>query len=188
MSLGVFYSKSRSHLTLDVRDAAWLRDNLWQIKSYESLLPYDLAVQRLWQGVINLFSCYLAQAPYSNSFQPPKASGLKCVSDHVVSMSDDRVQPAVDPTVTFEGKYALDSLTAFLRITNTYVRQTKDTSVLHEQWYVALKALLQVLNEQSQSTFDEAGNLDVHTYSFERPTTISSNSVYNGSDHPPNSK
>lgn len=103
-------------------------------------------------------------------------------------MSDDVVHPPIDPTLSFEGKYALDSLTAFLCMTNIYVQQTNDTSFLHSQWYRALKAVLKVLDEQSQSTFDESGRLPKPAYSFERPTTISSESVYNGPDQPPNSE
>jgi len=103
-------------------------------------------------------------------------------------MAADVVKPAVDPNVTFEGKYALDSLAAFLRITNVYVRQTRDKTVLHEQWYAALRALLRVLQEQSQSTFDDEGNLRDAAYSFKRPAGASSDCVYNGPDQPPNSK
>lgn len=103
-------------------------------------------------------------------------------------MSDDVVHPPIDPTLSFEGKYALDSLSCFLKTTNIYVQQTNDTSILNRQWYRALNALLEVLDEQSQSTFDESGRVQEPAYSFERPTTISSDSVYNGPDQPPNSE
>ncbi len=101
-------------------------------------------------------------------------------------MHQDIVRPPIDPDVVFEGKYALDSLAAFLRISNTYVQQTGEKSIINRQWLAALTAILTVLHEQSQSTFDERGNLREPAYSFQRPSTVSMKSVYNGPDQPPN--
>ncbi|KAK5192752.1 hypothetical protein LTR92_007046 [Exophiala xenobiotica] len=167
-------------------DAAWTRDNLWQIQPYASLLSVDSAIKKLWLGVINLHALFISQAPYANSFQPPRNSGISPVADHVVDMGQDIVKPPVDPDVAFEGKYALDGLAAFLRISNTYVQQTNDNSIIDRQWLTALTAILTVLYEQSQSTFDERGNLREPCYSFQRPSTASMKSVYNGPDQPPN--
>ncbi|KAK5347554.1 hypothetical protein LTS03_009965 [Exophiala xenobiotica] len=167
-------------------DAAWTRDNLWQIQPYASLLSVDSAIKKLWLGVINLHALFISQAPYANSFQPPRDSGISPVGDHVVDMGQDIVRPPVDPDVAFEGKYALDSLGAFLRISNTYVQQTNDKSIIDRQWLTSLTAILTVLHEQSQSTFDEGGTLREPSYSFQRPSTMSMKSVYNGPDQPPN--
>ncbi|KIV82252.1 hypothetical protein PV11_04375 [Exophiala sideris] len=167
-------------------DAAWTRDNLWQIQPYASLLRVDSAIKKLWLGVINLHATFISQSPYANSFQPPKDSGISPVADHVVDMGQDIVRPPVDPGVAFEGKYALDSLAAFLRTSTTYVQQTNDKSVINRQWLTALTAILTILHEQSQSTFDERGNLREPVYSFQRPSTVSMGSVYNGPDQPPN--
>ncbi|KIW46781.1 uncharacterized protein PV06_02418 [Exophiala oligosperma] len=167
-------------------DAAWLRDNLWQIQAYKSLLRTDGSIRKLWQGVITLHTRWIAKAPYANSFQPPKESGMKPVADHVIDMGADIVNPPLDPDLSFEGKWSLDSIASFLRISNTYVHETADTSIIDESWIAALTAILQVLREQSQSTFDEQGNLDTQAYSFQRPASTSMTSVYNGPDQPPN--
>ncbi|KAL2444466.1 Meiotically up-regulated protein 157 [Exophiala dermatitidis] len=187
-----WFSESNNHFQSFIiagdMDAAWLRDNLWQIQAYTSLLSVDTSIQKLWKGVINLHSTFLSQAPYTNSFQPPRDSGIVPVSDHVVDLSQDIVYPPTDPAITFEAKYALDSLAAFLRISNTYVQETNDRSVLNEQWLTALTALLTVLHEQSQSTFDDQYQLrEPPAYSFQRPSALCLKSVYNGPDQPPNS-
>lgn len=103
-------------------------------------------------------------------------------------MGQDIVKPPPDPMVAFERKYALDSLPAFLRISSTYVHQTKDKSIINEQWLTALTAILTVLHEQSQSTFDEQARMRDSAYSFQRPSGLSIHSVYNGLDQPANGK
>ncbi|KIW18458.1 hypothetical protein PV08_02746 [Exophiala spinifera] len=167
-------------------DAAWLRDNLWQIQAYKCLLRTDESIRKLWRGVITLHTRWIAKAPYANSFQAPRESGLKPVTDHVVDMGADIVKPPLDPDLSFEGKWSLDSVASFLRISNTYVQETADTSILDDSWMAALTAILQVLHEQSQSTFDEHGKLNAQAYSFQRPASTSMTSVYNGPDQPPN--
>lgn len=113
---------------------------------------------------------------------------MKPVTDHVIDMGADVVNPPLDPDLSFEGKWSLDSIASFLRISNTYVHETADTSIIDDSWIAALTAILQVLREQSQPTFDEQGTLNAQAYSFQRPASTSMTSVYNGPDQPPNRK
>ncbi|KAK7888086.1 hypothetical protein LTR67_008963 [Exophiala xenobiotica] len=179
-----------AHIIAGDMDAAWLRDNLWQLQAYTSLLSSstDPTIRNLWRGVVHQQARWVAQAPYSNSFNPPAASGIPDgIASHVVDMSKDVVRPPVDPKVTFEGKYGLDSLASFLRLSRLFVEKTGETTLFdHEEWLRALKAVLNVLQEQSDSTFDEQGGYVQPIYSFQRPSALSMNSVYNGSEVPPN--
>lgn len=104
-------------------------------------------------------------------------------------MSKDVVRPPIDPKITFEGKYGLDSLASFLRLSRLFVERTGDTTLLNnEEWLGAMKAILKVLQEQSEPTFNEDGGFVQPVYSFQRPSALSMESVYNGSEVPANGK
>lgn len=70
----------------------------------------------------------------------------------------------------FECKYELDSLAHFLALGNTFHNNTGSTAFLTPRWYKALETLLYVLEEQSQSTFDETGDFRRSEYTFRRRT------------------
>lgn len=111
------------------------------------------------------------------------------MAGHVVDMSKDVVRPPVDPKVTFEGKYALDSLASFLRLSRLFVEKIGDTTLFNdEEWLRALRAVLKVLQEQSDPTFDVQGGFVQPVYSFQRPSALSMDSLYNGPEVPANGK
>jgi meiotically up-regulated gene 157 (Mug157) protein len=81
------------------------------------------------------------------------------------------VNPAFEQNFVFECKYELDSLAAFLSLGNTFFNHTKSQEFLTPRWYKALDTLLDVLDEQSQSTFDPvSGRFQKNTYTFSRRT------------------
>lgn len=102
-------------------------------------------------------------------------------------MGQDVVFPPFDRTVSFEAKYALDSLASFLRLSRLYYQETSDGSFLTPNWIQTLKVILDVVEEQSASTFsDNDGTLQKHSYSFVRPSSISTAGPYGGPESPPN--
>ena len=56
--------------------------------------------------------------------------------------------------MVFECKYELDSLANFLSLSNQFHQATGSTAFVTERWFVALKTVLEVLDQQSQGTFD----------------------------------
>lgn len=149
--------------------AEWLRDSTNQLRPYQALASRDPAIQQLLLGAINTQAEYVIESPYCNAFQPPPISNLPVSNNG----QDDVVHPAYEPNTVFECKYELDSLAHFLALTNDFYEHTGSTDFLHQRWYYAVDTLLQVLKQQSQSTFDpETGRFLRNEYTFQRRTDL----------------
>ncbi|KAI8956925.1 glycoside hydrolase family 125 protein [Daldinia sp. FL1419] len=147
--------------------AEWLRDSTNQLSPYQPLAKKDPAIYDLILGAINTQSEYVIESPYCNAFQPPPISGLPVSHNG----QDDVVHPAYEPSFVFECKYELDSLAHFLALSNDFNDHTGSTDYLTSRWYLALETLLDVLEQQSMSTFDpETGHYRRNEYTFNRNT------------------
>lgn len=147
--------------------AEWLRDSTNQLLQYQPLAKKDKKLFNLILGAINTQAEYVIKSPYCNAFQPPAPSKLSATENG----QDDVVHPAYEPNFVFECKYELDSLAHFLAIGNTFYNHTKSTKFLTPRWYQALDSLLQVLDQQSKSTFDSSsGRFETNAYRFKRRT------------------
>lgn len=145
--------------------AEWLRDSCNQLTPYMALAKQDKSVYNLILGAVNTQAEYVIQSPYCNAFQPPPISGLKVSYNG----QDDIVHPAYEPTVVFECKYELDSLGHFLKLTNDFHEATGSRDFITPRWFLALETLIEVLQEQSLSTFDpETGRYRRNVYTFKR--------------------
>lgn len=164
--------------------AEWLRDSTNQLKPYQALATKDPAIYNLILGAINTQSEYVIKSPYCNAFQPPPISGLPLSRNG----QDDAVHPVYEPDVVFECKYELDSLAHFLALANEFHRRTGSTDFMTERWYRALGTLIEVLEAQSQSTFDpETGRYQPSQYTFQRTTNTGTETLnLNGIGNPLN--
>lgn len=104
-----------------------------------------------------------------------------------VDMGQDLVSPPFDRKVSFEAKYAIDSIACFLQLCRIYHQQTLDSSFVTDDCLGSTKAILQIIREQRDSTYTEYGALRDPTYSFMRLPAISLESPYNGPESPSNS-
>ncbi|KAG4428639.1 hypothetical protein IFR05_015876 [Cadophora sp. M221] len=148
-------------------NAEWLRDSTNQLLQYQPLAKKDKKIFNLILGAINTQAEYVIESPYCNAFQPPPASKLSATQNG----QDDVVHPAYEPSFVFECKYELDSLAHFLSIGNSFYNHTGSLSFLNPRWYKALDTVLEVLDQQSQSTFDsETGRFERNAYTFSRRT------------------
>ncbi|KIK65463.1 glycoside hydrolase family 125 protein [Collybiopsis luxurians FD-317 M1] len=136
--------------------AQWLRDTGNQFAQYRRLLPLDRELATLVKAVINNEARYITQYPYCGSFQPPPESGLAPTVNPFAT--DVIVNPPVDNQTVFECKYEIDSLCSFLKLSTTYYNETKDASILNDNWFSAIDQIFQVINNQSQGTWDENFN------------------------------
>lgn len=147
--------------------AEWLRDSTNQLRPYQALATKDPAIFTLLLGAINTQAEYVIESPYCNAFQPPPISGLSSSSNN----QNDVVHPTYEPDAVFECKYELDSLAHFLALGNDFYEHTGSTDFLNRRWYIAVDTLMEVLEQQSQPTFDShSGRFKRNTYTFQRGT------------------
>lgn len=149
-------------------NAEWLRDSTNQLTGYQALAKKDKKLHSLILGAINTQAEFVIQSPYCNAFQPPPPSKLEPTTNG----QDDKVHPAYEPSVVFECKYELDSLAHFLALGTEFYESTRSTEFLTDRWYSALNTLLKVLDAQSQPTFNDKGQHAVNQYTFQRKTTL----------------
>ncbi|EXJ84028.1 hypothetical protein A1O3_04695 [Capronia epimyces CBS 606.96] len=150
-------------------NAEWLRDSTNQLAQYQPLARSAPDISNLLLGAINTQAEFVISSPYCNAFQPPDPSHLPPVH----SGQEDYVHPAYEQGVVFECKYELDSLAAFLSLTNQYFKSTGSTTYLTDRWFKALEALLNVLDTQARPTFNTAtGWYERNEYTFSRLTRL----------------
>ncbi|KAI0103207.1 hypothetical protein GGR51DRAFT_257399 [Nemania sp. FL0031] len=164
--------------------AEWLRDSTNQLSPYQALATKDPKIYQLILGAINTQSEYVIESPYCNAFQPPPISNLPITSNG----QDDIVHPAYEPSFVFECKYELDSLAHFLALGNDFNEHSGSKEFLTPRWYQALQTVLNVLEEQSQPTFDlETGRYHRNQYTFSRTTNTGTETLnLNGVGNPLN--
>lgn len=150
-------------------NAEWLRDSTNQLAQYQLLAKKDKEIYQLILGAINTQAEYVIGSPYCNAFQPPPPSGL----NPTLQGDGDTVHPIYEESFVFECKYELDSLAHFLSLSNQFHNHTGSTEFLNSRWLLALDTLLNVLTEQSKSTFDEdTGAYQGNEYRFQRQTNL----------------
>ena len=147
-------------------NAEWLRDSTNQLAQYQSLTKKDPAINNLILGAINTQAEYIITSPYCNAFQPPPPSALLPSQNG----QGDTVHPTYEPSFVFECKYELDSLAAFLSLTNQFYTNSGSTAFLTKRWSLALETILAVLDEQSFGTFTADGTFRKNEYTFQRET------------------
>lgn len=146
-------------------NAEWLRDSTNQLAQYQALAKHAPELSNLILGAINTQAEFVIESPYCNAFQPPSPSRLN--PTHMGT--DDVVHPAYEPSAVFECKYEIDSLAAFMSLSNQFYKSTGSAAFLTKRWYLALESLLAVLDQQAQSTFDpDTKRLMRNRYTFKR--------------------
>ncbi|CAI6336363.1 unnamed protein product [Periconia digitata] len=162
-------------------NAMWLRDSSNQMQSYLPLLQATSdrdSIASLYRGVINLQARYLLTSPYCNSFQPPVESKIPpAVND---AADRDVVFPGYDESKVFECKYELDSLAAFLEVSENYYKATEDISFFGSfKWVQAIEAILKVAEDQMTPTYGPDGAVLAQPFTFVRYTTRATETLAN---------
>jgi uncharacterized protein len=115
--------------------ALWLRDSMNQVLPYLPYAPEDAALRYMIEGLINRHARSVKLDPFANAFNF-NSSG----DGH----QDDYRFPPMTPAV-FEGKYEIDSLNAFLKLSYWHRRFSGPEAlrrIVHSNWLDAVQALL----------------------------------------------
>jgi meiotically up-regulated gene 157 (Mug157) protein len=147
-------------------NAEWLRDSTNQLAQYQPLAKKDKKIENLILGAVNTQAEFVIESPYCNAFQPPPPSGIPPTGNG----QGDTVHPGYEPSFVFECKYELDSLAAFLSLSNQFWTHSGSTAHLTARWYRALDTVLRVIDSQTLSTFDAYGTYMRNEYTFQRQT------------------
>lgn len=182
--MGVAADNPEEELTFVITgdiDAMWLRDSSNQMQSYLPVLKASSekeSIAGLFRGVINLQARYLLTSPYCNSFQPPVESELPpTIND---SADRDVVFPGYDESKVFECKYELDSLAAFLEVSENYYKATEDLSFFSKfKWTQAIEAILKVAEDMMTPTYGSDGAVLAQPFTFTRYTTRATETLAN---------
>ncbi|KAG8426411.1 hypothetical protein J3459_008141 [Metarhizium acridum] len=167
--------------------AMWLRDSANQLQSYKPILNITSHnatnnIASLFRGTINLQSRYIRKFPYCNAFQPPPDSKLPLANHKrsLLAKRGDTVNPPYDPSVVWECKYELDSISAFLQLSWDYYDVTEDTEFFGKYgWADAVKTILKLANDMMTGTYTEDGQVNKSPYTWFRDSNSATETVSN---------
>lgn len=163
--------------------AEWLRDSSRQLSVYMKFIDKDPNLSLMIKGAILQQAEFIQLAPYCNAFHAPEKSKVERKPSSI-----DDVFPIPDWDQVYECKWELDSLGSFLELSNEYIENSHDWSLVKDKvWLNAVETVLNVLERQSQPTFDSNGSLSPFTYTFKRETKIGTETLpLDGSGNPVN--
>lgn len=133
--------------------AMWLRDSTNQVWPYLRYAKHESKLQRMLAGVVMRQAKGVNIDPYANAYVDPYVDNPP-VTPHWAAGDD--WHPGV-----WERKYELDSLAAFLRLSNGYYAATGDSEPFDATWREAVERALSVI-ESEQATMTYANVGDIH--------------------------
>lgn len=155
-------------VTGDIK-ALWLRDSTNQVLAY---LPYatsdDRALQALIEGLINRQSKCILIDSFANAFN------YNDTNTTISREHQDDIRVPVMNSLVFEGKYEIDSLCAFLKLSYWYYYYAQSAALLRFATLSWLESVEKVLNtihlmqQSEEEIFSSASTSS--SYRFERYT------------------
>jgi meiotically up-regulated gene 157 (Mug157) protein len=149
-------------------DAMWLRDSTNQVLPYLPFASEDPELENMLCGVVHRQATNVLIDSFANAFNPtPNGQGAQ----------SDRRKPKMTPQV-FEGKYELDSLAAFLKLSYGVYNWTGNnlSCVLKqkEHWLNAVAKAVETIRLEQAGSEEE---FDDPSYLFQRTTDSSTETL-----------
>lgn len=119
-----------------------------QVLPYMRFANSDDGLKDMLRGVVMRQARSVLIDPYANAFNI-EANG----DGH----QEDIRKPPMTPPV-FEGKYELDSLAAFLKVSFYYWDVTRDDSIFTDVWMSAMELAVDTIEYEQQGTDEENGD------------------------------
>jgi len=152
-------------------EAMWLRDSTNQLIPYVPYATQDSKLASLLEGLIARQANSVLIDPFANAFNY-NASGA--------GHQDDNRKPRMGPAV-FEGKYEIDSIAAFLKVSYWYWRYTDVTTFMTDNWFKAVTSVLTTI----ESMIETDGEGAATPYLFQRMTSVSTDTLMISGRGPP---
>ena len=166
--------------------AMWLRDSTNQVLPYVGLAKADAALAAMLHGVIHRQALCVLSDPYANAFQLPGSLPSPHVDDSTSKPGFAGSRLAGMTSAIFERKYEVDSLAAFLKLSNAWFDEFGDSDLtpFTQTWLQAVRSVLGVFQDQQQSTAQEDASASGPVYMFQRTTGQPSDSLEYGRGAP----
>ena len=156
-------------------DALWLRDSSNQLIPYLPYISEDKDLKTLAKGLVRRHSNSILIDSFANAFNFDSSG--KSGNDH----QDDTRTPEMQPAV-FEGKYEIDSLNSFLKLSYWYWKNDpNDTSVFDSHWISAVNKTIHTIKIMQ---IEEISS-DPASYMFQRLTTVATDTLMLNGRGPP---
>jgi len=165
-------------ITGDIQ-ALWLRDSTNQVLPYVPYAATDPALKILLQGLISRQARSINIDSFANAFNYD-GSGSGDSDAH----QDDSRKPPMTPWI-FEGKYEIDSISAFLKLSYYYHSSTKDASFAgpagtgtnssSSEWLTAAGRVVGTIAAMQDIGQDPSAA--AQPYSFQRQTTVATDTL-----------
>ncbi|GMH99683.1 hypothetical protein TrLO_g1742 [Triparma laevis f. longispina] len=146
-------------------NAMWLRDSCNQVLPYMRFVGEDEELKGLMKGLVKRMSKSVLIDSYANAFNFDSSLS----TDH----ADDVRTPPMS-NLTFEGKYELDSLAAFLKLSRSVYAEDHevfDGDDMYVTYLNAVNAVTDTIRRQQMSTSEEMESKTGPAYTFSRFTT-----------------
>jgi meiotically up-regulated gene 157 (Mug157) protein len=155
-------------------EAMWLRDSTNQLIPYVPYASQDSKLAALLEGLIARQARSVIIDPFANAFNY-NASG----EGH---QTDNRYPP-MGPAV-FEGKYEIDSISAFLKVSYWYWKYTDVTSFMTDEWFEGVTKVLDTIDVMIETD----GETPTVPYYFQRLTQVATDTLMISGRGPPAKK
>ncbi len=156
-------------------NAMWLRDSFNQVYPYMFLANADAQLDSMLYGLLRRQTKMVLLDPYANSFQANDINFSPNAAD------DTRVQSYLGTTVNamtrkiFERKFEIDSLCAFLKLSNEYFEATSNPNPFLDnggEWIQAIASVATV--------FEQRQDPSTSSYYFTRQTSVPTDTLWKG--------
>lgn len=135
----VIYNTTDAFIITGDINAMWLRDSTNQLHPFVEFVKNDTKIDWLVQRVIARQASMIRADPYANAFNYDPQISTEHATDNSKRLLFGGIpfNGIFDRAIVFERKYEIDSLAAFLRLSNEYYKWSKSTEFVDIKWIEA---------------------------------------------------
>ena len=140
--------------------AMWLRDSTNQVLPYIRFVDKDPALDVMLQGLVRRHTKSVLLDSFANAFNFDSSKPSPWVSD---------IRHPNMTNAIYEGKYEMDSLAAFLKLSRSYWQNSNNSAIFDERWQRAVKKVISTIQVMQKGIDEYSSNLP---YKFQRESRL----------------